>query len=285
MWSFLVRHILRDRVAFLIGIGLLTIFMGYQAKDVKMLYEMASILPAKDSTIIIYENFKKQFGEDGSILFIGIQDKNLYRLKEFNDWFDLSLKLKNIKGIEEVLSVTRLYRLVKNDSIKKFVFSPISPLKPKNQHELDSIRNIIFSFPLYDNLIFNKETGATIMMVTVDKNKMNDASRVQFIENIKQVADSFGLQYNIPVHYSGLPYIRTVTAKKIQHELKLFVLLALAVAAIFLFIFFRSFKAVLFPMIIVVISVIWALGMMALFGYKITVLTGDYPPFINRDRG
>ena len=100
------------------------------------------------------------------------------------------------------------------------------------------------------------------MMVTLDKNKLNTKSRIKFIEEIKQVANSFGIKYNTTVHYSGLPYIRTVTSKKVEHELKLFVLLALVVAAFFLFIFFRSLKAVLFPMIIVVISVIWALGMM-----------------------
>ena len=33
-------------------------------------------------------------------------------------------------------------------------------------------------------------------------------------------------------------------------------------------------------MIIIVISVIWALGMIVLFGYKITILTGIIPPLI-----
>jgi predicted RND superfamily exporter protein len=280
VWQFLVRHILRDRVAILIGVGLITAFMAFQAQKIKMSYEMARILPATDSTSILYENFKKQFGEDGSIFFIGLQDTTFYQLDKFNDWFDLSNKLKKTEGVEEVLSVTRLYRLVKNDSLKKFSFSPISPVKPTSQREVDSLRQIINSFPLYKGLIFNEETGTTIMMVTLDKNKLNTKSRVKFIEDIKLVTDSFAVKHNTTLHYSGLPYIRTVTSKKIQHELKLFVFLAMAVAAVFLYIFFRSFKAVIFPMLIVVISVIWALGMMALFGYKITILTGIIPPLL-----
>ena len=280
MWSFLVRHILRDRVVILIVIGILTLFMGYKAREVVLSYDMVRMLPASDSTTIVYENFKKQFGEDGTVMFIGIQDKNLFSLDKFNDWFDLSNKIRKIKGVEEVLSNTRLYRLQKNDSIKKFEFRPITPEKPKSQKELDSLKNVIYSLPLYDNLIFNQKTGATIMMVTINKEEINSKRRIPLIHDIKATADSFGIKYHTDVHYSGLPYIRTVTSKKVENELKLFVLLALLVAAVFLYIFFRSYKAVLFPMIIILISVIWALGMIVLFGYKITILTGIIPPLI-----
>jgi predicted RND superfamily exporter protein len=213
-------------------------------------------------------------------MFIGIQDKNLFTLNKFNDWFELSNKIKKIQGVEEVLSNTCLYRLQKNDSIKKFVFKPICPTKPKTQKELDSLKNVIYSMPLYDNLIFNKKTGATIMMVTINKEDINSKRRVPLIHDIKATADSFGIKYHTGVHYSGLPYIRTETSLKVEKELKFFVLMALLVAAVFLYIFFRSYKAVLFPMIIIVISVIWAMGMIVLFGYKITLLTGIIPPLI-----
>jgi predicted RND superfamily exporter protein len=280
VWSFLVRHILRDRVVILIVIGIITLFMGYKAREVVLSYDMVRMLPASDSTTIVYENFKKQFGEDGTVMFIGIQDKNLFTLDKFNDWFDLSAKIRNIHGVEEVLSNTRLYRLQKNDSIKKFEFKPICPVKPKSQQELDSLKNVIYSLPLYDNLILNKKTGATIMMVTINKEEVNSKRRVALIDDIKATADSFGIKYHTGVHYSGLPYIRTKTSIKVENELKLFVFLALLVAAVFLYIFFRSYKAVLFPMIIIVTSVIWALGLIVLFGYKITILTGIIPPLI-----
>lgn len=39
-------------------------------------------------------------------------------------------------------------------------------------------------------------------------------------------------------------------------------------------------KAVVIPVCIVLIQVIWSMGMMALFGYKITILTGMIPPLL-----
>ncbi|HSN49826.1 MAG TPA: MMPL family transporter, partial [Bacteroidales bacterium] len=129
-------------------------------------------------------------------------------------------------------------------------------------------------------LIFNKETGATLMMVTLDKKKIDSKGRIELINQIRNAAQNFGTKYHTEVHFSGLPFIRTVTSKKVESELKLFVILALVVAAFFLLIFFRSFKAVIFPMLIIIISVVWALGMIVLFGYKITILTGIIPPLI-----
>jgi uncharacterized protein len=280
VWTYLTRVILRNRLQILITIMGITTLMAYFARDVKLSYEMSSVLPATDSTAIRYRNFKEQFGEDGSVLFIGIEDPTLFRLDKFGDFYDLSDRLKNINGVEEVVSLTRLYRLVKNDTTHKFEFIPLCYYRPGTQAEVDSLKKILWSLPFYDGLILNKETGATLMALTLDKNILNTKERIGLIRNIRDEVESFSSRYNIVVHYSGLPYIRTVTSKKLQDEMQLFVLLALLVAAVFLYIFFRSFKAVIYPVIIVVISVIWALGMMSLFGYKITMLTAIIPPLL-----
>ncbi len=280
VWNFLVRTILRNRITILVVIGLITIFMGYKAREVKLLYENTSILPESDSTTIIYRNFTKQFGEDGTVLFLGFVDTNLFRMSRFNAVYDLADSLKKIRGVQEIVSITRLYTLVKNDSLKKFEFLPISPKKPVNQAETDSIHKLIYALPFYDKLVYNRETGATIMALTLDKSVVNSKDRLRLIYEIKDMVDRFSVRSGADMHFSGLPYIRTLIAQKLQKELKFFVILALLISAMFLFIFFRSAKAVIFPIVIVIISVVWALGMMTLFGYKITMLTAIIPPLL-----
>lgn len=280
MWNFLIRTILRNRITILVIIGLITVFMGYKAKDVKLLYENTSILPASDSTSIIYSDFKKQFGEDGTVLFVGFADKELFTLSRFNAVYDLADSLRKIRGVEEIVSITRLYNLVRNDSLKKFEFLPLSPKKPITQVEADSIRNLIYNLPFYNNLVYNRESGATLMALTLNKGLVNSKDRLRLIYEIKDMVERFSARSGTVMHFSGLPYIRTLIAQKLQNELKFFVILALLVSAFFLFIFFRSAKAVIFPILIVIISVIWALGMMSLFGYKITMLTAIIPPLL-----
>ena len=280
MWTYLVRIILRNRLGNLIIIALITAFMAYKCFDVQLSYEMAKMLPDSDSTSIEYNNFREKFGEDGSVLFVAIQDDKLFNLDEFNDWYDLTYRIKDIDGVEEVISIAKIYSLTKNDSLKKFDLNPIITEKPKTQKELDSLKNLIYSLQFYDGLLYNKKSNVTLMAITLDKDKLNTKSRVELIYDIKNTVDEFGKKYNIDIHYSGLPYIRTITTKKVEDELKFFVYMALLIASIILFIFFRSFKAVLFTMIIVGISVIWVLGTISLLDYKITILTGILPPLL-----
>ncbi|MDD4087300.1 MAG: efflux RND transporter permease subunit [Bacteroidales bacterium] len=280
MWTILTRFILRNRLANLIVIVLFTALMGWLGTRVQMSYEMARMLPETDSTIIIYENFKKQFGEDGSVMFVGLQDEKLFELDHFQAWYDLTNEVRNIEGVEEAISVARMFQLVRNDSLKKFDFVPVINAKPQSQAEMDSLKNQIFQLPFYEGRLFNSETNVSMMMITLDKNVLNTKNRVALIHEIESTLNKFSEQYDIRLYYSGMPYIRTITSEKIQQELVMFVFLSLLIAAIILFAFFRSFRAVFFIIVIVLITVVVMFGTLSIFGFKITILTGILPPLL-----
>lgn len=280
MWQFIVRLILRNRISILIIIALLTAFMAYIGSGVKMSYELARMLPKSDSINIEYEKFKEEFGQDGSVIFVAIQDPELYSLEHYQDWYKLSNKVNELYGVEQVVSTARLYNLIRNDEKKKFEFKPIISKLPESQAEVDSLKNVIYGLPLYVGRLFNPETNVSLMMITLDKEVINSKKRIPLVKSVKEVIDVFGKKYDIDIKYSGLPYIRTITSKKIQDELLFFVFLSLLITSILLFVLFRSLRAVAFSMLVVIIAVIWVLGTIVLFGYKITILTGILPPLL-----
>ncbi len=280
MWVYIVRHILRNRLGNLIAIILLTAFMGYQATKVKMSYEFASLLPASDTASIVYKEFKERFGQDGSVLFIGFEDKDFFKLDKFADYYDLTYNIKKIDGVEEVISVPRLFYLSKDTALKKFDFKPVIDEKPSRQSQVDSVRNLVYSLPFYDGLLLNKESHVFLMAITLEQAKLNNKNRIKLVQSIKELSDIYGAKYHLEPHYSGLPYIRIITSKKLEEELLFFVKLALIIASVILLIFFRSFKAMFFPMLIVIFSIIWGIGTMTLLGFKITMLTGIFPPLL-----
>jgi len=58
------------------------------------------------------------------------------------------------------------------------------------------------------------------------------------------------------------------------------VFLSILIAAIVLFMFFRSLKVVASSLVVVAISIIFTVGLIGLFGFKITILTGVIPSLI-----
>jgi len=280
MWNRIVNYILRHRALNLIIIGIFTLFMGYKGYQIKMSYEYAQMLPQTDSTSIVYQDFKKQFEEDGSALFIGIQTDKLNQLEVFNAWCDLSAELKKIKGVGEVMSIANCLDLKKDTVEKKFKIVKLFDKKPATQAELDSLLKKAYSMPFYQELLFNTENNTNIMMVYIDKKVLNTKERESVLEEIKKPIDEFGAKHDIEMHFSGMPYIRTTISNLVQHELKIFVLLALVVASIILLLFFRSVKALAFSLIVVIVGVIWTLGTMVLLGFDLTMLSGVLPPIL-----
>lgn len=279
MWDKITHIILRNRTVIISILVLFTLFMGYKASKVELSYEYVRLLPETDTAFLDYKKFKKIFGEEGNMIFLGVNDSNFFTLENYNDWYELGNKIKKIEGVTGVVSVAHSYTLLKDTAARKFITAKIPEKKLCSQTELDSISTLIKSLPFYKNILYNDD-HAYIMLISIDKKKMDSKYRTVLIDDIKQLGDYYGQDHNIDIHYSGLPFVRTAISEKVKQELYLFTILAFIVVIIVLFIFFRTLNAVIVTMSIVTISVIWALGTVVLLGYKITILTGIVPPLL-----
>ncbi len=280
MWKYFSGVLLRNKLTFTLAVLLLSVFMGYQASKMELSYEFAKILPDDDSTFIDYQNFKKQFGEDGNVMVMGFEDKDLYRYEKFNDWYELNKRLKKIEGVKDLMSLPTIFRFVKNDSLNKFEFIPLIKNPIKNQFEVDSFKKEIMAMPFYEGIIYNKETGANLVAITFKKKDLDSKRRLDMVKEIKDLGDSFAEKHQVEMHYSGMPYIRSQLMTKVRSEMTLFLALAVMVTALILWLFFRTVTTVFFSLIVVIIGVVWSIGIMELFGYKITVLSGLIAPLI-----
>lgn len=280
MWQKIARVVLRNRILNIAIIFAITAFMLTQALNIKLSYVYSQMLPSTDSTYIDYENFRKTFEEDGSIFSVGIQTDQLQKLEVFNQWFKITQSTSKIKGVRNVFSIANCFNLEKDTVARKFKIVPVFKKEPATQKELDSIFKTAISLPFYDKFLYNTKNNTHIMVIWISSTVLNSKERINVLEDIKRPFEEFGTKNGIEMHYSGLPYIRTIISKKVENELKIFVVLSLLIAAFILAIFFRSFKAVIFPIIIVIIGVVWTLGTMVLLGYNITMLSGIIPPIL-----
>jgi len=254
--------------------------MAYQATRVEMSYEYSQLLPKKDSAYIDYQNFKNLFGEEGNLIVAGVVDPDFFKLSHFEKWQELHQDLRQIDGVENLISVSNTYNLKKNTNGRRFELEPIFPEQISNQEQLDSLSKTLHSLPFYRQLLYNDRAQAYILGITVSKDKMESKAREKMVMAIKNRCDAFSKETELTVHYSGLPYIRVVNSIRIKAEIFLFSALAIGLCALILFLFFRSVKAVLFPLLIVLTGVIWAMGSMALLGFKISLLTGMIPSLL-----
>jgi len=280
MWSKVADLIIRFRILLIAIIGVITVFMGYYAAQVEMSYEFARTVPVDDPDMIFFNKFKQQFGEDGNIMAVGVKDSAIYKLDGFNKLKKLSNELKQIEGVNEVLSLPLLKLIQKDTAQKKFYFSPIFPDTINTQYELDSLLAIARDQKFYMGQLVNLTNGATMILVPMKKEYANSAKRVDVTNDLIKYGDKFVAETGINIHYAGLPFVRSVMVSQVRKELSMFLILSAVVTGVIMLLFFRSVRAVIFSMIMIGVVVIWTIGTIKLFGFKISLLSGLIPPVI-----
>ncbi|HYC84755.1 MAG TPA: efflux RND transporter permease subunit [Chryseosolibacter sp.] len=280
MWNRLAVWIIRFRVGLILAIALITLVMGYFASKVQMSYDSSLTVPPNDPDMIMLQQFRKQFGEDGNIIAVGLKDSSIYELKNFIAFREFGRAAKQIGGVNDVVSLPLLKMILKDTANARFYFTNIFPEILNDQQALDSLLGIARDQRVYMGQLVNEENGATAMLISVHKDVMNSSRREDLTEALLAEGENFQKATNIKLHYAGLPFIRTVVANSVRREMQIFLYAAAIITGLIMFFFFRSVRAVLFSMIIIAIVVIWTLGTLSLFGYKITLLSGLIPPVI-----
>ena len=264
----------------IVVIGLITLVMGYFAMKVEMSYEFTRTVPLDDPEMIFFNNFKKQFGEDGNMMAIGVKDSALFQLENFQKFRTFSNELKDIEGVGEILSLP-LLKIIQKDTVQtKFYLTNLFPENISSQQQLDSLLKVALDQKFYMGQLLNVDNGATLVLAPMEKEYANSAKRIDITNALVKFGKEFTEQTGIQLHYAGLPFVRSIMAYQVRKELSFFLYLSAIVTGLIMLIFFRSVRAVIFSMIMIGVVVIWTIGTIALLGFKISLLSGLIPPVI-----
>lgn len=280
MWQRLGKFILKNRIALLSLLALLTAFMGYQASKVQLSYDFSRAIPVNNPKYREYQDFRKKFGEDGNLLVIGVQTDKLFEEKTFNAYAGLLRQLKKVRGVDDVIGVPVAVNLVKIPETEKLKADTIFADRILTKGEIDTAKARFLNLPFYEQLLYNPDTKAWLMGVRINKNLMASKERLGIVQHISEIADAFGKENKLEVYKSGLPHIRTELSLRITKEMRFFIIASLVLSALILLIFFRSLTAMWLSLGVVLIGVVWSFATIHLFGYKISVLNALIPPLI-----
>ncbi|HEY0434565.1 MAG TPA: MMPL family transporter, partial [Chitinophagaceae bacterium] len=192
----------------------------------------------------------------------------------------LENQLRDVGGVEDIISVPAAVTLVRDSASEKLRATPIFPDGVLSQAAIDSGKQIFLTLPFYKTVLYNPDSSAWLMGVRINRNIMNSKKRVGVVQSLTAAVSAFGKHTGLDVHMSGLPLIRTEMATRIANEMRWFLLASVLLSALILLLFFRSVGAMLLSLSVVIIGVVWSLGTIHLLGYKITLLTALIPPLI-----
>ena len=280
MWTKLAHFIIKNRLVLILVIAAFTVFMGYNARKVQMAFKLAELVPRSHKSMKEFIKFKEDFGEDANLMVIGFNDSSLYEKETFIEFTKLCETVASIEGVDTVFSLSNVQVLERDDKGRTFHLESVFKETPKNQYQLDSMLNLIRTYPFYEGRIYSNKNDASVVILSFQSDIINSKARNPFILAIVDQFNAFAKKQDMVVHYAGLPHLRTMMTTKVKKELNMFLLLSLMVTGLVLWFFFRSINAVIFPILIIGSVVVCTVGTIVLFGFEISLLTGLIPPII-----
>jgi predicted RND superfamily exporter protein len=249
----------------LLVVGLLTLFLGFCITRLRFDYNFENFFPTGDKDLEYFLNYREQFENDNDFLLIGIQNKKGIFQQDFLQRLELvTNQLDSLSLTRQVLSITNL----KNPIIGPFGVLQPPALRVNEPRYYAQDSATLFGNPaIRGNLIATKAPAVAIII--------NHKQQIS-----KRLADSLMLQVNQilaphpfdAVHIAGKVRAQSVYVEKMQVEFAIFAGASLLLVVLFLAFAYRSVWGVAVPILVVLLTVIWILGIMALMGKMLDVM-------------
>ncbi len=251
----------------LLTVTVLTALSIYFASRLRFDYNFDNFFPKGDPDLTYYFSYRDKFGNDNDYLLIGLdnQGKSLFDKQFLTKVDSLTSFLQRQPHVEGVLSPTT----VKSPVIEQFGYFEIPYLHASEpeRYEQDSI-NIYTSKELIGTLFSEDATAVSLFVQTTDNLSKEASDTLMSALNLK--LEELQLQEE---HIAGKALAQSVFVEKMQVELAIFMSASILLVIFFLWIAFRTAWGVLVPLVVVLLSVLWAMGVMGLFNKPIDLMT------------
>lgn len=259
--------------AILVFIAVITAWMSYYAIHSKFDYDFEKFFPKENEDTRFFEEFRNNFENDYDFLLIGIENNGGIFNPEFLQKVDnYSDSLSNLTNIRNVYSPTRL----KLPIIQGPVFSYKKVVRIDDREKLIRDSTTIYETKEFVGSFFAKN-AQSICLVVDTKEKLSKKASDELLFKIENLTQHYSFD---KVHMAGKIKAQYVYLNRMKNEIIIFLSAAILLVIIILAILFKSIWHVIFPLLIVLISIIWQIGIMQILGKGIDVLTTLLPTIL-----
>ncbi|MDR2837163.1 MAG: MMPL family transporter [Azonexus sp.] len=263
----IAEYCIRQRRLVVILLALLTLVLGFFALRIEVRTVFADMLPSKHEYIKTHEKFKDTFGGSNMVtLMVEVDHGDIFQLPVLEKVQALTLGLREVSAVNPYQITSLASKKLKEvrASTDGIETKPLMwPNLPNGPEGLTELKEKVLRNPLVLGQYVAKDLQATLITVDfidreVDYGKVFSEIRAL----IAKVDDGSGA---VRIRAVGDPILYGWVNYYVPETIDL-VAAALGVTMFLLFIWLRTWRGVLLPMLAGAVSAIWALGICHLLG-------------------
>ena len=259
-------------------IAIVTVFFALQIPRAQLDNNNFRFVPDKDPERLTMKHIDDTFGSQ-IIILVGLERKHgtIFEAEFLNKVRSFSAEVAKIGIVESVTSIVSTdYITGVGDSIivEPLVAGDFSGTK----EEIASLKDRLSSWDLYSRALVSDDFSSTQILVNLNI-PPEDAGKPEVVavhKSIKRFAEQAAF-IDTNIYITGMPVFSSVVNDATRNDLIFLVPLVVLVVVMVLFFSFRRLSGIILPLLTVLISAIWAVGAMPLFGIKLSIISTVLP--------
>ena len=252
-----------------------TLVLGFFAFRITMDSNIQNLVPEDDK---VTEILKQHGFEDGTyrmiILAIEGRNKDVFDLEGLRLFENVINEIETLDGIGESISPFNVMSFKKDGSRLVVSTAGLEGKAPRNQAELEDFKKTFTADPTLAGIVRSEDSKIISALFYCEEIENTQL----FMQNFNPIIEPLKQHYSV---YASGDYVFTArTEAYMSKDLSILLVLSSLCILIFFYLGFRSLRAVVLPFISVIIGTIWSLGLMVVFGIKLTIIGIMMPPLV-----
>jgi len=295
----------------LILLVLLAFPLSY-VKEIKFDTSTEGFMHEDDPVLLTYNQFRTQFGRDERIA-IAIKSDKIFTLEFLQTLKKLHEEIENkVPFIEDVTSLYNVRdtrgegdRLITDDLLEPF---------PTTQAQVDAIKERAMASHFYKDLLLSRDGKMTTIIIETDAYShegeedvtdesafdedgafedetkdtplqnstrpfLTDQENSKLLHTILDIVDRYKKE-GLDIYVAGSPAVTDALKAQMQADMQKFTRVTFLIIILFLFIMFRRVSAVVYPLLVIIFSLLSAVGTMAWAGVAFKLPTQIVPSLL-----
>jgi len=257
--NILYKFISHKPWALVIAIFSITIFFLLGALKLEFDPSIKSMVPKQHEFLQTMDEIDDLFGGT-TILVLAVESDSLLYSHTLEKYQAFTDSLLDIDIVDKVVSLYSSSKI--SSSEDGFQIDPLIEQFPKTDTEVEELKTYLNNTSRVVGNIVSEDFRmmSFICQLTVSF----DYDEHKLVNTIEELVKQFEGPENI--YFAGMPVTRANVTDQMRRDMSIFLPVGLALMILFLIFSFRSWLGVVLPLIVVVISTIWTLGLMGYLG-------------------
>ncbi|KAA1194624.1 MMPL family transporter [Pseudohalioglobus sediminis] len=268
--------------SFLAVILLATLFFASRIPYLEMYSNFADLLPQEHPYIQLHNDVKDTFGGANNVVMaISVEEGDIFNADTLSRIHRLTLGVDSLPGVNHNLVRSLTHRTVRKTWLTEMgnmnseaYYDPLYP--DMSREQLDQLRLDVMANPTVYGLLVSPDLKSALIRGTFNEGQLDYVEIFRQLGELKQEVEELRASESAPgvhIYATGQPVLMGWVYSYLGQIMQIF-FLTMAILLALLVAYFRSrVYGILLPLVGVMISATWGLGIVSLLGYNLDPLT------------